>query len=100
MIFNTFIVSLPGLINIGGLLLIIVYFYSILGMQLFGRVMHNGIIDRSLNFETFGNSFTALWAVATGDNWSNIMLASVRHYSVDFQCVENPTYNDYVENGS
>lgn len=32
LIFNTFIVSLPALLNIGGLLLLLLYIYSILGV--------------------------------------------------------------------
>jgi hypothetical protein len=36
MIFNTFVITLHQLINIGGLLLLIVYMYAVLGMILFG----------------------------------------------------------------
>lgn len=51
MIFNTFLISLPGLVNIGSLLLLLLYLYSILGMQLFGKVMwHGGVFTDNLNF--------------------------------------------------
>ena len=69
LIFNTFIITLPALGNIGGLLLLLLYLYSILGVQLFGTVMRNGIFSDNLNFETFSRSFCALCAVATGDSW-------------------------------
>lgn len=36
MIFNTFVITLHSLVNIGSLLILIVYMYSILGMILFG----------------------------------------------------------------
>ena len=73
LIFNTFLISLPGLVNVGGLLVLIIYFYSILAMELFGKVMHNGKFNSNLNFETFTNAFCALTAVATGDAWNEIM---------------------------
>jgi hypothetical protein len=73
LIFNTFIITLPALGNIGGLLLLLLYLYSILGVQLFGTVMRNGIFSDNLNFETFSQSFCALCAVATGDSWGQIM---------------------------
>jgi len=36
MIFNTFVITLQSLVNIGALLLLIIYMYSVLGMILFG----------------------------------------------------------------
>ena len=35
MIFNTFVITLQSLVNIGALLLLIIYMYSVLGMILF-----------------------------------------------------------------
>lgn len=99
MIFNTFIITLPGLVNIGGLLLLLIYLYSIIGMVLFGEIMHNGVITDNLNFETFTNSFCVLWAVATGDGWSDIMNSSLRKKSLYLDCLEDPSYEDYVANG-
>ncbi|TNV87903.1 hypothetical protein FGO68_gene16047 [Halteria grandinella] len=96
-IFNTFIVSLPALANIGGMLLLILYLYSILAMELFGSVKRNGIFSDDLNFETFSNSFCALCAVATADSWSNIMQASLQQYSPQFQCTYSPSYEDYED---
>ena len=37
-ILTTFIITLPGLVNIGALLLLFLYIYSILGVQLFAKV--------------------------------------------------------------
>jgi hypothetical protein len=38
----SFIMSIPGIVNIGGLLLLINLIFSILGMYLFADVMPNG----------------------------------------------------------
>ena len=43
-IYNTLIISVPLLVNIGSLLLLIVYIYTIAGVILFGRVMRNNVL--------------------------------------------------------
>ena len=37
-IFNTLIVTIPSLANVGGLLLLLLFIYAILGVQLFAKV--------------------------------------------------------------
>ena len=69
LIFNTFVITLPALMNIGALLLLLLYLYSVVGVYLFGEVQRNGIFSDNLNFETFGHAFCALCAVATADSW-------------------------------
>lgn len=82
LIFNAFLVTLPGAMNIGLLLLLILYLYSVMGMQLFGQVLWNDPDNNNLNFETFLNSFCALCAVATGDGWKLIMNSVLRKRSI------------------
>jgi Ion transport protein len=50
LIFNTFIYTIPALANVGGLLLLLLYLYSILGINLYAEIMWNGAIDERLNF--------------------------------------------------
>ena len=45
MIFNTFVISFHQLANIGALLMILIYMYSVLGMILLGMTMRNGIMN-------------------------------------------------------
>ena len=71
-IFNTFVITLHSLVNIGGLLLLMIFMYSVLGMIIFGRVKRNGIINDYLNFENFLNAFFTLYVVVTGDSWNAI----------------------------
>ena len=55
--------SLPALLNIGMLLLLVMFMYAILGMSQFAYVQKVGGIDDMLNFETFPNSFLLLFQV-------------------------------------
>ncbi len=50
-IFKTFIHCLKPLANIGSLLLLILYMYSVAGVILFGQVKRNGLLTDTLNFE-------------------------------------------------
>jgi hypothetical protein len=73
LIFNTFVITLHSLANIGALLLLFIFMYSILGMILFGTVKRNGVMDDYINFENFYNAFVTLFVVATQDSWEAIM---------------------------
>lgn len=68
-VFNSFIYTIPALANVGGLLLLLLYLYSIVGVILFGDVKRSGIITDTLNFESFPNAFITLFSVSTGDAW-------------------------------
>lgn len=37
--------------------------------------------------------------IATGDGWSDVLNTLSKGYSITNQCVMNPTYNDYRNNG-
>lgn len=75
LVFNTFIVTLPAMANIGSLLGLLLYLYSIIGVLLFGEVKRNGIFNENMNFESFSNAFITLFTVATGDSWNLIMIS-------------------------
>lgn len=95
MMFQTFVVSLPALINIGGLLVLLLYVYAVLGINLFANVKRNGMLDNFANFQTLGSSLLTLIRIATGENWHEILYALTRNYSMKYQCIEDPTYEDY-----
>ena len=91
-IFKTFIVSIKPLTNIGSLLLLILYIYAIAGVQLFGQVKRNGMLNDSINFESFYNAALTLFVVATGDSWTDIATSVLKKRSVSYKCKPNPTY--------
>jgi len=73
MLFNTLIISLPGLINIGALLFLLCFVYAVLGMNLFGKVKFGENLNEHANFTNFGNSILILLRMVTGEAWNAIM---------------------------
>lgn len=72
-LFNTLVVSIPSIANIGGLILLIFFIYAILGVQLFCFLPENGELTNDLNFRSFGNACLLLFRFATGENWNGFM---------------------------
>lgn len=98
-IFNSIMNSIPGLVNTATLWFLIIYIYSIIGIQLFSKVSRNDYGTGDLvNFESFQIAFLSMFSLSLGDAGPNFMLANTRPYSVNWQCVENPTYEEYVAN--
>ena len=76
----TTILSFPSLVNVGSLLALIIFMYSVLGVQLFTFLNHDqpfvGIhsgINELRNFATVGSSALLLFQCLTGDGWSGLM---------------------------
>lgn len=73
-IFSTFLSTLPHMLNVGGIMLLIVYIYAVLGINLFADVMPvaGGILDNNkfLGFSHVYKSFVTLIRIATGENWN------------------------------
>ena len=78
LMFTTFIVTLPALINVGGLLLLLLYVFAILGMNVFATVKLASPVNGHANFASFVNSFTTLIRMATGENWHYIAYSMSR----------------------
>jgi hypothetical protein len=100
MIVTTFISTLSALLNIGSLMLLFIFIYAIIGMNLFATVKENGVMTQHLNFRTVPNSFITLIRLSTGESWTDLMHALSQQYSAMFQCIDNPSYQDYVDNKS
>jgi len=94
----TLMISLPAMINIGSLLLLMNLIYSVLGVYLFAQVKPTVGIDEHTNFQTVGRAMITLIRVMTGEGWPKLMEALSREYSPSYQCVYNPTYEDYRAN--
>ncbi|XP_030649653.1 sodium channel protein type 4 subunit alpha B isoform X1 [Chanos chanos] len=65
--------SLPALFNIGLLLFLIMFIFSIFGMSNFAYVKKEAGIDDMLNFETFGNSIICLFMITTSAGWDGLL---------------------------
>jgi hypothetical protein len=93
----TFMVSLPAMANLGSLLLLMILIYSIMGVYLFAEVKINGALDEHANFQTIGSAFITLVRVITGENWPLLMEALSRDKDVNYDCIDAPTYEDFVK---
>ncbi|KAK3751456.1 hypothetical protein QZH41_000742 [Actinostola sp. cb2023] len=67
------IISLPALINIGALLFLVIFIYSIIGMSLFGHVKKTDPLNEVVNFEYFSSSFLLLFRIMTSAGWNDIL---------------------------
>ena len=63
-------VSMPALFNIGLLLFLVMFIYSIFGMSFFAYVRKSAGITDLFNFETFPNSMVLLFQMCTNAGWS------------------------------
>ncbi|KAL4480370.1 hypothetical protein ABPG74_020886 [Tetrahymena malaccensis] len=70
---ETLMFSLPSLINVGALLFLVFFIYSILGVFMFKDVTEGVVIDKYNNFENFGNAMITLFRCSTGENWYQFM---------------------------
>jgi hypothetical protein len=77
-ILYTFTFVLPALTNIGGLLVLFLYIFSILGVFLFAEVKLQWYLDVHANFQSFGSAFLTLLRCATGEAWNAIMVDTMR----------------------
>ena len=83
-IFETFIVTLPALINVGGLLLLLLYIFSVLAMDLFADLKLNPPISENMNYQTIFRSSLTLFVMSTGEAFYDFMSASNREQSIVF----------------
>ena len=93
-ILKTLIVTLPNLGNIALLLFLLMVFYAITGMIVFGRVMLHDALDNNANFQSFEKAIKTIIRCSTGEGWNNIMVALMDQRSITFQCIENAGYQD------
>jgi hypothetical protein len=49
-IFETFLIALPALMNVGGLLLLLLYIFAVLSMNLFADIKLNDALDQNSHF--------------------------------------------------
>lgn len=73
MLFKTMILTLPSLVNVGGILFLLFFIYAVLGMQLFAGVAHGEYLSDRANFQSFGSSLVTLFRASTGESWNGIM---------------------------
>eukprot|EP00494_Astrolonche_serrata_P030218 UN30485 len=111
-LFLTLLFSSPSLLNIGGLLLVIFFIFSILGVALFGEVVQTAIpydpfgdgntwaFTDQVNFDNFENAMSAVYRMATGDGWEDVYAYTiVDGYECDYLKTNYALLNDGRECG-
>uniref|UniRef100_A0A8C2L2H9 Sodium channel protein n=1 Tax=Cyprinus carpio TaxID=7962 RepID=A0A8C2L2H9_CYPCA len=83
--------SLPALFNIGLLLFLIMFIFSIFAMANFAYVKKQAGIDDIFNFETFGGSIICLFEITTSAGWDGLLLPILNSGPPDCDPdIENP----------
>lgn len=99
LIFMTLTMTFPVMTNVGSLLFLFFYIYSVLGMFLFAQIRPNYPMNNNLNFQSIGNSMLTMIRAFTGENWQEVMHAVSRGRHPFYQCVEEHSYQDFLDNG-
>jgi hypothetical protein len=69
----TLVLSIPSLFNVAALLMLIIFTYAVLGVQLFTFLAPGEMIDDKRNFHTMTSAALLLFQCLTGDGWSKYM---------------------------
>ncbi|XP_044211809.1 sodium channel protein type 4 subunit alpha B-like [Thunnus albacares] len=72
-LFGALVMALPALFNIGLLLFIIMFTFSVFGMSNFAYVKKAAMIDDLINFETVLSSMTCMFVITTGTGWGGLL---------------------------
>jgi hypothetical protein len=72
-LFKATIDSFISMFNIGLLLILIVYIFAIIGMNLFADMKQDPSLSDRNNFATFPNSLQAMFRMSTGEAWEDIV---------------------------
>lgn len=78
LIFLTLTMTFPVMTNVGSLLFLFFFIYSVLAMFLFANVKPNYPMTNNLNFEDIGSSMLTMIRVFTGEMWHEVMHAVSR----------------------
>eukprot|EP00760_Papus_ankaliazontas_P008858 PhM_4_TR13939/c0_g1_i1/m.43568 len=70
---RTFVLTLPSLSNIAGLLSVVYFVFAIISVALFGTLKRGTGVTRDANFETFPTAVLTLFRMSTGESWHEIM---------------------------
>ena len=72
-LFNTVLIMMPSIANVGLIIGIIIIIYGNIGMNIFGTVPYRESITRTNNFRNFLSSSLLLFRVISGEDWNDIM---------------------------
>ena len=68
-----FLFALYSLNNIAAVLALVIFCYGVIGMNIFGRVKWNGVLQHRANFANIFYAVLMMLRVATGGNWGDVL---------------------------
>jgi len=88
---NTILMNLPAMGNITALLSLVLFIYTVMGVQLFAQVLspQEELMDL-VNFQSFGNAALLLFRCLTGEAWNSIMYGLMVQEKHDWTDVYSP----------
>ena len=99
-IYDTLFHVLPTLLNMLLLIILILYMYAIVGMDIFSYLKPQSVLDGiDMHFRSFPISFFTLIRVASSESWFLIFSDAVRQIQSNFVCVRVTSYYDYQNYG-
>ena len=70
---TTVFASVPAMANVVLLLVLMMFIFSAIGMNLFSNVKHGELLNEDANFMTFFAAFNTMWRMSTGESFNGIM---------------------------
>lgn len=67
--------TMMSLMNVGLLMILVIYIFAIIGVQLFAHVKLNGPMTSLYNFQTVPKALLTLYRIMTRDHWNELMEA-------------------------
>lgn len=99
-IFHTLFFVLPSLANIVSLMMLILYIYTIISMDIFSYMrLQNTVNGYDVDFRTFPKALFSLFRVTTGELWFLIVSDCIREQAPNFACMDVASYADYMKYG-
>jgi hypothetical protein len=99
-LFTAFVLSIPRLLNVVAILLLLLFLFSVLGVQLFAKIKFDGPHDTFANFQYFHRAFMTLIRSMTGEAWNEIMHSLSRDEIWFTQTLQSPCYEQSLMDGS
>jgi hypothetical protein len=87
--FNTLLMTVPSLVNIGGLLFLVFFIYAAMGVQLFAKVQYSDLVSETTNFQSISKAMVTLIRCSTGERWNDLMY----ELSSQENCIADPPFN-------
>jgi hypothetical protein len=77
MMMVTLVWSLPAVMNVYSVVLVFMFIYAIIGMNIFGYVKFQSELGYNANFVTFPIAMLVMFRISTNDNWNYLMQDSM-----------------------